>query len=238
VRGDGAGKGPPVLVVATLVLAAGAWAFLFLLPRAGLWRRSWAVAAVLTAWSIGALALDDRLATALGPVSPATIGAGVGVGAAWLVATHVGNTVLCRLFPSFLAQVNDLYRIRDQDDATPLWSMAGAVTAMAVAEELVFRGVLQAALGVLGAVVAYTAVQAVERKWALALAALLGGLVWGLLAWWTDGLVAPIVAHVLWTGTLTFLWPLRGCDAADRHEERTAAARTPAVPPTLAQEAR
>ena len=56
--------------------------------------------------------------------------------------------------------------------------------------------------------VAYTAVQVFERKWALALAALLGGAVWGALFAWRLGLVAPVAAHVLWTGVLTFLWPL------------------------------
>ena len=222
-----------MLIAAGLVLAVAAWAFLFRLPREGLWNRTWVAAPMLIGYSLVALAVDDRLRTTLEPITFIEIGAGIGVGAAWLVATQVGHRVLCRLFPAFLAQVNDLYRIRDE--GTPLWSMVGAVTLMGVAEEMLFRGLVQGGVGLLAAVATYTLVQAVEGKWALGLAALLGGLVWGLLFAWRDGLVAPVVAHVLWTGTLTFIWPLRGCGAPDAAEEREAEARGPAVPrsPTI-----
>jgi membrane protease YdiL (CAAX protease family) len=217
-----------VLIAAGLVLAVAAWAFLFRLPREGLWPRTWVAAPMLIAYSLAALAADDRLGETLEPITPLEVGIGLGVGAAWLVATQVGHRILCRLFPAFLAQVNDLYRIRDE--GTPLWSMVGAVTLMGVAEELLFRGLVQGGIGLAAAVAAYTLVQAVEGKWALGLAALLGGLVWGVLFWWRDGLVAPVVAHVLWTGTLTFLWPLKGCGSPDPTAECEAEARGPAVP--------
>jgi len=223
-----------VLIAAGLVLAVAAWAFLFRLPRGGLWPRTWIVAPLLIAYSLVALAADHRLGRTAGPFTPLEVAAGLGVGAAWLVATQVGHRILCRLFPAFLAQVNDLYRIRD--DATPVWSMVGAVALMGVAEELLFRGLVQGGIGLAAAVVAYTLVQAIEGKWALGLAALLGGLVWGLLFAWRDGLVAPVVAHVLWTGTLTFVWPLRGCGAPDPAEEREAEARGPAGPSPTVQE--
>ncbi|WCO65443.1 type II CAAX endopeptidase family protein [Iamia majanohamensis] len=211
-----------MLLAVGLLLAVGVWCFLFLPPRRGLWTRTWIAAPVLTAYAVGALAATDRLDAVVGPVTPAEVGLGLGVGGAWLVATHVGHAVLCRLFPSFLAQVNDLYAIRDR---SRLWSTVGAVVAMGVAEEVFFRGFVQDRVGLVAAVAAYTAVQAVERKWALALAALLGGTVWGLLFWWSGGLVAPVVAHVLWTGMLTFVWPLKGCDADDPTEEARAGTR-------------
>lgn len=218
-----------MLIVVGLVLALAAWAFLFRLPREGLWPRTWIAAPILIAYPLAALAADDRLGSTAGPFTPVEVAAGLAVGGAWLVATQVGHRILCRLFPAFLAQVNDLYRIRD--DRTPVWSMVGAVTVMGVAEELLFRGLVQGGIGLLAAVAAYTLVQAVEGKWALGLAALLGGLVWGLLFAWRDGLVAPVVAHVLWTGTLTFLWPLKGCGAADPDAECEAQARTPTPSP-------
>lgn len=222
-----------MLIAAGLVLAVAAWAFLFRLPREGLWPRTWLTAPMLVAYALVALAADDRLRSTIEPVTPVEVAVGLGVGGAWLVATQIGHRVLCRMFPAFLAQVNDLYRIRD--DATPVWSMVGAVTLMGIAEELLFRGLVQGGIGLLAAVAAYTLVQAVEGKWALGLAALLGGLVWGLTFAWRDGLVAPIVAHVLWTGILTFVWPLRGCGAPDAAEECEAEARGPAVPtsPTI-----
>ncbi|HEU5151418.1 MAG TPA: CPBP family intramembrane glutamic endopeptidase, partial [Iamia sp.] len=214
-----------MLIAAGLVLAVAVWAFLFRLPRPGLWPRTWLAAPLLIAFALAALAADGRLRSTIEPVTPVEVGIGIGVGAAWLVATQVGHRILCRLFPAFLAQVNDLYRIRDE--GTPVWSMAGAVTLMGVAEELLFRGLVQGGIGLAAAVAAYTLVQAVEGKWALGLAALLGGLVWGLTFAWRDGLVAPVVAHVLWTGTLTFLWPLRGCGAPDPAAETEARNRRP-----------
>lgn len=210
-----------MLLAAGLLLAVGVWCFLFLPPRRGLWTRTWIAAPVLTAYAVGALAATDRLDAVVGPVTPAEVGLGLGVGGAWLVATHVGHAVLCRVFPGFLAQVDDLYAVGDR---SRLWSTVGAVVAMGVAEEVFFRGFVQDRVGLVAAVAAYAAVQAVERKWALVLAALLGGTVWGLLFWWSGGLVAPVVAHVLWTGMLTFVWPLRGSDPGDAGEEARAVA--------------
>jgi hypothetical protein len=130
-----------------------------------------------------------------------------------------------------LDQITDLYSLREGDRVS---TMVGPVVAMAGAEELFFRGFVQGRLGLVGAVAVYTAVQLVAGKWALTLAALLGAVVWGGLLWWTGGLVAPVVAHVLWTGALTFVWPLRGCGrrvgAADAAPVagRTACERSPA----------
>ncbi len=216
-----------MLLVVGLLLALGVWCFLFLPPRRGLWTRSWVAAAVLVGYSVAALASEGRLDEVVGPITPVEVALGLGVGGAWLVATHIGHAVLCRLFPSFLAQINDLYAIRDR---SRLWYTVGAVVAMGVAEEVFFRGFVQDRVGLVAALAAYTAVQAVERKWALGLAALLGGAVWGLLFWWSGGLVAPIVAHVLWTGMLTFVWPLEGCDGSDPAEEAVAAERRHETP--------
>jgi len=212
-----------VLLAAGLALALAVWAFLFALPRDGLWPRTWVSALVLGGFSVAVLVGTDRFEDVLGPVTPLEVAAGLGVGGVWLIATHIGHAVLCRLFPTFLAQINDLYAIRSRSS---LPTMVGAVIVMGVAEELFFRGFVQDRVGLVVAIATYTAVQVVERKWALMLAALLGGAVWGLLFWWRDGLVAPIVAHLLWTGALTFLWPLKGCDGSDVAQEAVAEART------------
>lgn len=198
-----------VLALGALV-AVGGWAYLFRRPPEGLWPRTWVVAGVLSAYALVGLAVTDELATVLGPVDIAVVGLGLGVGAAWLVATHIGHAVLCRLVPGFLDQVTELYSLRTGDRVA---AMVGPVTAMAVAEELAFRGLAQTHLGLAGAVIAYGLVQFVAGKWALVLAAVLGGVVWGVLFWWTGGLVAPVLAHWVWTASLTFLWPLRGCGA-------------------------
>jgi len=195
-----------VAVLVSLAVATVAWAAMFLPARRGIWPRTWVAALALSATAIACLAAVGRLGEILGPVSATELAIGLAVGGGWLVATHVGYRILAWLFPTFGAQVRDLYRLRE-GEATPA-QMAGPIVAMGVAEELLFRGVLQGLGGFVLALVAYTAVQAFERKWALALAALLGGAVWGALFAWRVGLVAPIAAHVLWTGVLTFLWPL------------------------------
>lgn len=210
------------VVIGAVIVATAAWAYLFLLDRDDIWPRTWVAAAVLSAYSLATLAALGRLDTVVGPVTLAEVGIGLGVGGAWLVATHVGHAVLCRLFPAFVAQIRDLYQLGEGDRVRRL---VGPVVAMGVAEELLFRGVVQSVAGFAVGVAVYTAVQLVERKWALVLAALLGGLVWGGLFAWRGGIIAPVAAHVLWTTMLTFVWRLNGCDA-DRTLAKTTSAGT------------
>jgi len=196
-----------VLLVGAIVVAAICWAVLFVPERDGIWTRSWIVATVLVAYSTVALLALDDLAEAFGPLGIAEYAIGAAVGGAWLIGTHVGHVVLCRFCPTFLDQTRDLYAIAAGDQRR---AIVGPIVAMGVAEEMMFRGLLQPEGGFALGLAVYTVVQLVEKKWALVLAALSGGTVWGLLAWWRDGLVAAIVAHVLWTSILTFVWPLRG----------------------------
>ena len=193
---------------AVLGLALAGWAFVFVPERTGIWRRSRITAGVLTGASILALRRSGELSDAVGGVSLPAVVAGLAVGGAWLVATHAGHWVLCRVIPSFVDQVRDLYSIAAGDRRS---DVLVALVAMAVAEEFVFRLVAQRTFGLVIAVAAYTIVQGVERNWALMVAAVAGGTVWGLLYGWQDALVSPLIAHVIWTGALTFVWPLRGC---------------------------
>ena len=194
-----------VVLPASLAVAFGAFAYMFALPRPGIWPRTWIAAGAVSATAVIALAALGRLGEIVGPFDVTELAIGLGAGAVWLVATHVGYAVITRIFPAFGDQVRDLYRLGEDDTAA---RMVGPIAAMGIAEELLFRGVLQGVGGLALALVAYTAVQVFERKWALAVAALLGGAVWGALFAWSAGLVAPIVAHVLWTSMLTFVWTL------------------------------
>lgn len=199
-------SGESVAIAASLVVATAAWAFMFLPSREGIWPRTWVSASALTLTAVIALAAVDRLGDVVGPITAVELGIGLAVGAAWLVATHLGYAVIAAVLPGFGAQVQDLYGMRAEEPSTG--RTVGPVVAMGVAEEAVFRGVLQGLGGFALGLAAYAAVQLFERKWALVLAAVLGGAVWGAVFAWRDGLVAPVVAHVVWTGTLTFLWPL------------------------------
>jgi len=193
------------VIGASIVVAFAAFAYMFALPRRGIWPRTWVAAAVVGLTAVAGLVVLGRFGEVVGPFTATELAIGLAAGGAWLVATHAGYAVISWLFPAFGDQVRDLYRLGDEDTAA---RMVGPIAAMGVAEELLFRGVLQGVGGIALALVAYTAVQVFERKWALALAALLGGVVWGALFAWRGGLVAPIAAHVLWTGMLTFVWTL------------------------------
>lgn len=195
------------VLVASTAVAFGAFAYMFALPRPGIWPRTWVAAGALGGTAVVGLLALGRFEELVGPFTLEELAIGLLAGAAWLVATRVGYAVVSWAFPAFGDQVRDLYRLGDEDTSR---RMVGPVIAIGIAEELLFRGVLQGVGGIALALAAYTAVQAFERKWALALAALLGGIVWGALFAWRGGLIAPIAAHVVWTGMLTFVWPLGG----------------------------
>lgn len=213
-----------VSAIVVLVVTVAGWAFIFALPRPGIWVRSWTAAGVLVAASAVALWRAGELGEAVGTRSLSAAFVGIGAGIAWVVVTQIGHQILCRLLPSFIEQVRALYSIAAGDRRL---DVAIALVALAVAEEFVFRMVLQREFGIVAGIIAYAAVQAIERNWALMLAGALCGTVWGLLYAWQDNLAAPLVAHVIWTGTLTFFWPLRGCDG-NRVPEEVAIAVTDA----------
>ncbi len=191
-----------------LVLTLAGWAYVVVLPRAGIWRRTQVTAVLLIVVTAGLLWRAGELGDAVGKPDPTSVLVGLGVGVIWVVVTQIGHAVLCRLIPSFVDRVRDLYSITTDDRRR---DVLVALVSMALAEEFVFRLVAQREFGIVVAVVAYTLVQAVERNWALMLAGAAFGVVWGLVYAWRDGLAAPLIAHVVWTGTLTPLWPLRGC---------------------------
>lgn len=196
-----------IVLVASIAVAFGAFAYMFALPRPGIWPRTWVAAAAAGATAVVGLAVLGRFRGLVGPFTLEEVGIGLLVGGAWLVITHVGFAIISRLLPAFGDQVRDLYQLGGEDSSR---RMVGPIVAMGIAEELLFRGLLQGVGGIVLALAVYTAVQVFERKWALALAALLGGVVWGLLFEWRGGVIAPAVAHVVWTGSLTFVWPLGG----------------------------
>ncbi len=199
-----------VAAVVIIVVALIGWAYIFVPPRGGIWVRSWTVAGVLIATAAGVLWRAGELGDAVGTTDVDAMLIGTAAGIAWVVATQIGHQILCRVLPSFVDQVRDLYSIASGDSRR---DVAIALVSLALAEEFVFRLVIQREFGIVAGVVAYAAVQVVERNWALILAGAACGAVWGLLYAWQDNLAAPLVAHVIWTGTLTFVWPLGGCES-------------------------
>ncbi len=201
-----------ILVVAGAVsLAVVVWAFVFRSAGRDIATRSWVAAGALTASAVAGAAVLDRAGGLVGPISSTEVLIGVGAGLLWVAATQVGAALLQRVAPSFSGQTADLYQFVERASAARL---AAALAAMAIAEELLFRGLIQASAGLPVAAALYSGVQLIERRWPLVLAAALGSLLWGGLYAWRDGVVAPSAAHAVWTVSLALIWPIRPAAAA------------------------
>ncbi len=87
----------------------------------------------------------------------------------------------------------------------------GSAAAVAVGEELFWRGLTQpelasrlgaASAGALVGWLAYVAVNAVGRNLAILAGAVVGGAAWSGLAWWSGGVLASVLAHGVWTALM------------------------------------
>ncbi len=207
------------LIVGT-VIAAGAWGAMFVPRRDGFWTR-----ASLAATVIGVFALAAEPAV-IGQLFDRRHWAGdvvVGIlgGGALYVVFWVGEQALVIIAPKLAAEVGDLYTVRGR---TRPGTIPVVVAIAGAGEELFFRGLLQRQAGVAVALAVYGAVHLWERKIILVVAALAGGVWWGVLLAWTGGLIAPVVSHVLW-GLAIIVWrPARPTAWAQRTGGRFRAA--------------
>jgi membrane protease YdiL (CAAX protease family) len=110
----------------------------------------------------------------------------------------------------------DVARLYATFGAPSLARLALLLPLVIACEEMVWRGVVQAALArrvgpvaapLLGAA-AYAAAHALAGSLTLVLACVGCGLCWGALRWLTRGLVAPLIAHLMWDLAVLVLWPL------------------------------
>ncbi len=224
-----------LFIVGAVLWGAVCW-YVLLGRGAQDWNRTWMVGTGLVVYAVAALSATDRLGTVVGPIDLARAGAGLAVGVVWLVATPIGYRILHRLSRTFGARVRELYE-RGQND--PVRIVVGPLLLMAVAEELYFRGFVQGAGGLAVGVAVYVVVQLPARNWALTLAALLCGSLWGGLRELTDGLLAPVIAHAMWTAVLTLVWqlPVGAGPKTPGPGSRGVAGRDPATPGTARERA-
>jgi membrane protease YdiL (CAAX protease family) len=133
---------------------------------------------------------------------------GVGTGLALFVATRVFIAVIGPRWRTFERHSRAIYRAGDDDVPANAVLAAGAI---AVGEELFWRGLTQQELAssletVAAAAVltwlGYVVVNAVSRNLAIVAGAIVGGAVWGALAWWSDGVLASMVCHGAWTAMM------------------------------------
>ncbi len=191
------------MVVAGLVVAGVAWAWLFGAGSTRFWTRA-AVAGVVIGL-YGAVAERHQLGHLLRPIALDVV-LGVVAAAVLYGVFWVGDRLLARVLPALAGDVGRLYAVRGA--ARPA-RMVGVLLLVGPCEELFWRGFVQNRAGVAVALVAYAAVHLWERKAVLVLAAVVGGAFWGALFAWRTTLVAPVVCHALWDLAVVVWFPFR-----------------------------
>ena len=214
-------------LVVGVVVAAGAWAAMFAVPRRGFWPRAGIAALVIAAYAVAADpgAIGHQLAQRRWP---ADLGVGLASGLALYALFWLGEQLLVLLTPSLADEVGDLYQVKGGE---PAWAVAAIVAVAATGEELFFRGFLWHRGGVVVGLAVYALVHLPERKVILVLAAAVGGAAWGALFAWTGGLVAPLASHLLWVELIVVVHPARPAAATRRlaaHLRGSEAPRRPA----------
>jgi len=187
------------------------------------WIAGAAIAASLGLWSgmgttallvgLGVLATRwQELREMLRP-HPTPILVGLAAGLLMALVTHLFYGPISALAPFVKTGTAQLYL---ENASRPRLAFGLLLVPIAIAEEVVWRGAVQSALtarfGTPVAILAGTALYAVCHapigSPVLIMAALGCGLVWGALRATTAGLVAPILAHLLWDEILLFIAPL------------------------------
>jgi membrane protease YdiL (CAAX protease family) len=199
-----------VIVVAGSASHAGAW-WLVASRHRDLWK---VMPPILVAMAVGAV-LVRRPVLAAEVTAGIAFGVGVAVGVALYLATRAFVAVATRWAPFRLA-TREIY---GEARPVPLGvAIALSLVVMVPSEELFWRGLVQMRLadgiGAAGAALvtwaAYVGVNLPSRSSPIVLAAAVGGAVWAGLAWWSGGMFASFVSHVVWTGLMLGLPPAPG----------------------------
>jgi membrane protease YdiL (CAAX protease family) len=147
-------------------------------------------------------------------VSFSSVAIGLLVGTAMAVATWSLYPPSAELVPAIATEVPKLYALLRQTPG-PVWAFPILVLVV-VAEEWVWRGLaielfsqrLTPGRTVLLAASIYVLPQVAFRSPLLVVVAFGCGVIWGALRVWTKGLVAPLLAHLLWDLLVFVLFPV------------------------------
>jgi hypothetical protein len=191
------------VIVVGVIAQLGAW-WLVAVRRASIWS---VVAPVIFVAGIAAVVVQPPLLS--GDVSVAVAAAaGIASGVVLYGATRAFVALVARPWPAFIRHARSVYAHGDAG----LGALAvAAASAVAIGEELFWRGLVQrelsarldaASLGAAATLGLYALVNAVSRNLALVAGAVVGGAVWGALAWWTGGVLASVLSHATWTALM------------------------------------
>jgi len=199
-----------IVIVAGVVAQAIGWWLVSFRGRE-LWR---VLPAVLAGMGVAALVLLPDVAPRVD--DPTALLGGLGAGAILYVATRVVVAIAARWQP-FARQVREAYAATGEERFAR--SLVLTLLLSVPGEELFYRGLAQRTLaatwlglsgGALVTWLLYILVNVPSRSLPIIAGAAAGGFVWGALAWWSGGLVAPLASHVAWTGMMLLVPPRVG----------------------------
>jgi membrane protease YdiL (CAAX protease family) len=138
---------------------------------------------------------------------------GLLVGVGMTLATYPAFALLRSLMPELQSEVAVLYAAAHQ---TTLGEALPWVVTIIVAEELLWRGALlyvlerrvSPALAMTLSVASYAAAQLGTGSWIVMLLAVVCGTIWTLQRHFTRSLLAPLIAHLIWTPIVILLHPV------------------------------
>lgn len=131
------------------------------------------------------------------------------------LAFFIGNWLAGLLFDFAPSQVRSIYSIQTQG---PLWFIVLIlIFVTSPGEELFWRGFVQRNLmaklgnikGWLVSVLIYASIHISSLNFILVIAALVAGLVWGLLYLYRKTVTAVIISHIVWTVIIFVMAPIR-----------------------------
>ena len=207
------------MVVGALAEIVGWW--LVSTGRRRVWRL---MPVVLGAMGVAAIVVWPPVAAADTTSTTAFI-AGVTAGLALYLGTRVFVWLASRWAP-FRRDV--LQKYGEAGEVTLARSLGLSLVVMVPAEELFWRGLFQgrlatavtAAAAAAIAWLAYVIANAASRSLPIVAGAIVGGAVWAGLAWWSGGVLASLVSHILWTGLMLALPPGAGRAAIEEGAAR------------------
>jgi membrane protease YdiL (CAAX protease family) len=135
------------------------------------------------------------------------------------LALYLGTRVfvwIASLWPGFRRDVVEKYQ--EAATVSVATSLLLSLVVMVPAEELFWRGLFQGELAAAASAaaaagiawLAYLVANVSSRSLPIVAGAVVGGALWGGLAWWSGGVLASLGSHILWTGLMLLLPPGAG----------------------------
>jgi len=143
-----------------------------------------------------------------------------------LIGVVLGGVMVALTYPAFgiaselLPELDDAVGLLYAESMVAPWSLSPALLLplIGAVEELLWRGAVlelleqrfsrAQAAGL--SLVAYALAQSASGSWLVVVLGLGCGLVWLGARLWTDRLIAPLIAHVVWSTVVLGAWPLVG----------------------------